>query len=117
MPTAQSKAVFCEPSIFLKRDVILTRGTWHGKILSDHPELEGHIGLIKEAVKNCSAKDVYIQSDGRLFIQVEAERFFRPYNNQLRIGINFKDAGHAEIPTAFPVSSFPQGVKFYDASK
>jgi len=37
-------SVFCP---YLKREVVLHRGTWYGKILLNHPEVTGRLELIR----------------------------------------------------------------------
>ena len=99
--------------------VFLEGKIWRFKILSDHPEMNGKLDLIKDTLKNCpknaQGEGVYEKTDNprKFFIQRRTP-YFMPLNDFLRITLVWIDSSRSRacITSAYPVNGLPiKGVK------
>lgn len=91
---------------YLGRTVVLKKGTWYGKIVLAHPEMNGRLDLVKDIIEEkVEGVKVYRKKNNRDSVRIYYHcPDILKYQEYLRVGVNVIDKFNAEvsvITTAF----------------
>lgn len=95
----KERLVFSKFCPYLKRTILLTRNTWHGHIVIEHPHVSNRLDLIEQTLLG-DGKDVRIyqriKDHNRVALFKECSHF-RPFNKYLKIALLLVGDSEAEI--------------------
>lgn len=101
--------VFAVFSPFLKREVLLYKGVWYGKIVVAHQEVSNRLNLIEDVLKG-DGSDIFKyrkRKDLNKICLIKECPHLLPYNRYIKIALDLIDDKQAVITTVHGKNNLP----------
>lgn len=94
---------------YLNGNALLKRGTWYGKIVRAHPEVENRLDLIKQILSKDESdiKKYRKKSDPNKIAIFRPCPHLLPYNKMIKIALHLEGAGKFVITTVHGTNNIP----------